>query len=175
MNIKAFRHVRPCLLLISCQLTTTRRQSYLWRSQPFKAWRCLYVQPGLTFKNSWCFVRISQQRATFALHAINWLVFNTVLESVYNAVLTASFYTEDYASSLKVETSYTMLWAPLVIICNLIAPIMTGTLTKYYRHQLLLLSGVQIFPILWNIIHSLSTSITFIFNIANKNDQQSTL
>jgi len=42
----------------------------------------MYVTPGLTMKNStWCslyvdcFVRISEQRATFALYFINWLDF----------------------------------------------------------------------------------------------------
>ena len=52
---------------------------------------------GLTFKNStWrslcveCFVRISEQTATFALYSINWLAFITVVESVYCAVRTGS-------------------------------------------------------------------------------------
>ena len=63
---------------------------------------------GLTFKNStWrslcveCFVRISEQTATFALYIINWLVFITVVESVYCAVRTDSLYKADYFSSLK--------------------------------------------------------------------------
>ena len=63
---------------------------------------------GLTFKNStWCslcfecFVRISEQTATFALYIINWLVFITVVESVNCAVRTDSLYTADYVSSFK--------------------------------------------------------------------------
>ena len=63
---------------------------------------------GLTFKNStWrslrveCFVRISEQTATFALYIIDWLVFITVVESVYCAVRADSLYKADYVSSLK--------------------------------------------------------------------------
>ena len=58
-----------------------------------------YVPPGLTFKNStWCplcvecFVRISEQTTTLALYIFNWLVFITVVESVYSAVRTDSLY-----------------------------------------------------------------------------------
>ena len=65
-------------------------------------------QQGLTFKNStWCslcvecFVRTSEQTATFALNFINWLVFVTVVESVYCAVRIDSLYKADYVSSLK--------------------------------------------------------------------------
>jgi len=61
-----------------------------------------YVPPGLKMKNStWCslwvecFVRISEQTATFALYDINWLVFITVVESVYSAVRTDSLYKAD--------------------------------------------------------------------------------
>jgi len=43
-----------------------------------------------------CFVRISEQRATFALYIINWLVFKTVVESVYSEVRTDSLYKADY-------------------------------------------------------------------------------
>ena len=39
--------------------------------------------------------------ATFALYVINWLVFITVVESVYCAVRTDSLYKADYVSSLK--------------------------------------------------------------------------
>ena len=39
-----------------------------------------------------CFVRISEQTATFALYSINWLVFTTDVESVYSAVQTGSLY-----------------------------------------------------------------------------------
>ena len=63
---------------------------------------------GLTLKNStWFslgvegFVRISEQTATFTLYSINWLVFITVVESVYSAVRTDSLYKADYASSSK--------------------------------------------------------------------------
>ena len=63
---------------------------------------------GLTFENStWrslyveCFVRISEETATFALHIINWFVFITLVENVYCAVRTDSLYKADYVSSLK--------------------------------------------------------------------------
>ena len=44
---------------------------------------------------------ISEQTATFALYIINWLVFITVVESVYCAVRNDSIYKADYVSSLK--------------------------------------------------------------------------
>ena len=49
-----------------------------------------------------CFVRISEQTGTFALYIINWLVFITVVGSVYCAVRTDSLYKADYVSSLEV-------------------------------------------------------------------------
>ena len=62
----------------------------------------------LMFKNStWrslcveCFVRISEQTATFALYITDWLVFITLVESVYCTVRTDSLYKADYVSSLK--------------------------------------------------------------------------
>jgi hypothetical protein len=48
-----------------------------------------------------CFVRISEQTATFALSNIKRLVFITEVESVYSAVGTESLYKTNYASSLK--------------------------------------------------------------------------
>ena len=48
-----------------------------------------------------CFVRISEQTAAFALYVINWLVFITIVESVYCAVWTGSLNKPDYISSLK--------------------------------------------------------------------------
>jgi hypothetical protein len=70
---------------------------------PFKAYRFVYVQPGLKFKNSiWCslcvegFVRILEQTAIFALYSLNWLGFITVVGSVYSAVRTDSLYKADY-------------------------------------------------------------------------------
>ena len=46
---------------------------------------------------------ISEQTATFALYIISWLVFITVVESVYCTVRTDSLYKADYFSSLKVK------------------------------------------------------------------------
>ena len=46
-------------------------------------------------------MRISEQTATFALDSITWLVFITVVGSVYCAVQTDSLYKADYVSSLK--------------------------------------------------------------------------
>ena len=48
-----------------------------------------------------CFVRISEQTATFALYIINLLAFITVVESVYCAVRTDSLYKARYVSSVK--------------------------------------------------------------------------
>ena len=42
-----------------------------------------------------CFVRISEETATFALYCINWLVFITVMESVYCEVRPGSLYDTD--------------------------------------------------------------------------------
>jgi hypothetical protein len=42
-----------------------------------------------------CFVRISEQTATFALYNSNRLVFLTEVESVYSAVRTESLYKTD--------------------------------------------------------------------------------
>jgi hypothetical protein len=42
-----------------------------------------------------CFVRISEQRATFALYNIKRLVFITQVESVYSAVRTDSLHKTD--------------------------------------------------------------------------------
>ena len=41
------------------------------------------------------FVRISEQTATFALYCTNWLVFITVVESVYSAVRIDCLYNTD--------------------------------------------------------------------------------
>jgi hypothetical protein len=41
-------------------------------------------------------LRISEQTATFDFHIINWLLFITVVESVYSAVRTDSLYKADY-------------------------------------------------------------------------------
>ena len=42
-----------------------------------------------------CFVRISEETATFAFYCINWLLFITVVESVYSAVHIESLYNTD--------------------------------------------------------------------------------
>jgi hypothetical protein len=55
-----------------------------------------------------CFVRISEQKATFASHVINWLVFITVVESVYCAVRIDSLYKADYVSSFIAFFYYTI-------------------------------------------------------------------
>ena len=44
---------------------------------------------------------ISEQTATFALYSIDWLVFITVVKSVYCAVRADSLHKTDYVSSLK--------------------------------------------------------------------------
>jgi hypothetical protein len=42
-----------------------------------------------------CFVRVSEQTATFALYSINRLFYITEVESVYSAVRTESLYKTD--------------------------------------------------------------------------------
>jgi hypothetical protein len=49
----------------------------------------------------WVYVRISEQTAAFALYIINWLVFITLVGSVYSAVRIGSLYKADYVWSLK--------------------------------------------------------------------------
>jgi hypothetical protein len=48
-----------------------------------------------------CFVRISEQTATFVLYDIYRLVFVTDVESVYSAVRAESLYKNEHSSSLK--------------------------------------------------------------------------
>jgi hypothetical protein len=43
-----------------------------------------------------CLVWILEQTVTFALYIIKWMVFITVVESVYSAVRTNSLYKADY-------------------------------------------------------------------------------
>ena len=54
-----------------------------------------------------CFVRITEQTAAFAVYVINWLVFITVVESVYSAVRTDYLYTADCFWSSKGQTRNT--------------------------------------------------------------------
>ena len=58
-----------------------------------------------------CFLGISEQKATFALYVINWLVFITMVESVYCAVRTDS-YIKQIAFSLE------RLREPLACLCS---------------------------------------------------------
>ena len=64
----------------------------------------LYALPHTVFM---CFVFIWEQTATCATYSINWLVFITVVESVYSAVRTGSLNKAVCASSLK-PTGYVM-------------------------------------------------------------------
>ena len=61
-----------------------------------------------------CFVRIAQQTATFALYIIKWLVFITMVESVYCAVRTESLHTTETFS--PVLEAYTEKSAPNTIL-----------------------------------------------------------
>ena len=90
------------------KLSWVGRETVSWLYVLITGMRFLYVPSGLTFKNStWrslcveSFVRISEQTATFALYSIDWLVFITMVGSVYCAVRTDSLYKVDYVSSLK--------------------------------------------------------------------------
>ena len=53
----------------------------------------------------WVFCTDIRTDSDFALYTINWLVFITVVESVYCAVRTDSLYKADYVSSLKGQLS----------------------------------------------------------------------
>jgi hypothetical protein len=48
-----------------------------------------------------CFVRISEQTASFAQNDITWLFFITEVQSVYCAVRAESLYKNEHSSSLK--------------------------------------------------------------------------
>ena len=93
---------------VFCSFNDTINNSVIRRLTFWRLWRLLYVPPGLTFKNStWrslcveCFVRVSEQTATFALYVFNWQVFIIVVGSVYCAVRSDSLYKADYVSYLK--------------------------------------------------------------------------
>jgi hypothetical protein len=95
------------LLSLSCSHESpgsrgTRFRKSWYVASPSKVWRFLCLPPGVTLKNAtWClfcvecFVRISEETATFALNSFNWLVFITVVESVYCAVWTDPLYKAD--------------------------------------------------------------------------------
>ena len=76
-------------LLTFKSLAVTLRTTRFKIKKKNSTWRSLCVE---------CFVRISEQTATFALY---WLVFITVVESVYCAVRTDSLDKADYVSSLN--------------------------------------------------------------------------
>jgi hypothetical protein len=58
-----------------------------------------------------CFVWLSEQRVTFALHIINRLVFITEAESVYSAVRTESLCNTYTSRILKVQfVMWTATW-----------------------------------------------------------------
>jgi hypothetical protein len=78
---------------------------------------CFFTYHHANIQNStWCllcvqcFVRISEQAAAFALYAINWSVFITVIESVYSAVRTDSLYKAD--ENQQMHTRYSHLTVP---------------------------------------------------------------
>jgi hypothetical protein len=95
---------------------------------PFQTQRFLYVQPGLTFNNSTrcspcfeCLVRISEQTATFAVYVIKWLIFMTVVESVYSAVRTDFLYkagcynlSESAYSAVRTDSWYKRVFITVV-------------------------------------------------------------
>ena len=67
-----------------------------------------YTTTRLNVQNStWCslcvecFVRVSEQTAAIVVYVINWLVFITVVVSVYSTVRTDSLYKADYVSALN--------------------------------------------------------------------------
>jgi len=49
----------------------------------------------------WVFCTDLRTEAAFAVYVINWLVFITVVKSVYSEVRTDSLYKADYVSSFK--------------------------------------------------------------------------
>jgi hypothetical protein len=63
-------------------------------------------------------VWISEQTAAFALYIINWLVFITVVESVYSAVRTDCLYKADLQPWWKVFTARCGLIAYIKQIYN---------------------------------------------------------
>ena len=73
-----------------------------WSEIPFRAYRFLYVPPGLTSKNLRddhivyiCSAWISEQAANFSLCSIHRLDFITEAENVYSAVRAESLYIID--------------------------------------------------------------------------------
>ena len=104
----------------------------------------------LTFKNStWCslcgecFVRISEQTATFALYIIDWLVFVTVVESVYCAVRIDSLHKADYVSSLKGLTFKNSTWHLICVECFVRISEQTATFVLYIINWLVFVTVVE--------------------------------
>jgi hypothetical protein len=56
------------------------------------AWYSLFIE---------CFVQFSDHIVTLTSYITNWLVFITLVESVYSAVWTDSLYKTDYILSVK--------------------------------------------------------------------------
>jgi len=69
-------------------------------------------------RSVFCFVRISEQTAAFALYVIRQLVFITVVESVYCAVRTDSLYKADY------------IWSLLIVVESVYCAVRTDSLFK---------------------------------------------
>ena len=87
---------------VSCR-SRTHSKINLLKPSGFFTYRHIWQRKNSTWCSLCveCFVQISEQTATFALYIINWLVFITVVESVYSAVRTDSLYRPDYVRSLK--------------------------------------------------------------------------
>jgi hypothetical protein len=66
-----------------------------------------------------CFVRVSEQTATFALYNIKRLVFITEVESVYSAVRTESLYKTDTLRLYRVKGDLNEFYALLFDTCSL--------------------------------------------------------
>jgi hypothetical protein len=81
-----------------------------------------------------CFVRISEQTATFALLNINGLVFITEVESVYSAVRTESLYKTDALRRERVNIKNST-WCPhcVYVFCTDLRANSNICLLKHYE------------------------------------------
>jgi len=94
------------ILILEMHGTNIKKCNIIY-ALPFKAYRLLYVPPGLTFKNFVCqlhciyvFYVAVRTNSKFALYIINWLVFITEDERVYCAVRSESLYNMDTSRPL---------------------------------------------------------------------------
>jgi len=124
----------------------------------------LNIKKFFTVLSLRCFVRISTQTTTSALHVINWLVFITVVKSVYSTVRTDSLYTADYVSFFKRLIHKFLFYNKFIIFLYMFRALLCsssgGQIVLYsiwYRHTCRWPSGAQVERGLSQSVHQTAT------------------